>query len=153
MSEEPRYAVIIDVKAPESATIYDHVNLYDCEIGPETKIDAFVYIEEGVTIGAKCTLRPFVFVPTGVEIGDGVFVGPGVTFTNDRYPSVSGDWEVEKTIIEDRVGIGAGATILPGVTIGENAIIGAGTVVTDDIPPRTTVAGNPHRIINDCNDN
>lgn len=149
MTEDPQHAVVADVDAHESTKIHDHVNLYDCEIGPETKIDAFVYIEEDVVIGAKCTIRPFVFLPTGVEIGDEVFIGPGVQFTNDRYPSTSGNWKLEETVVKDHVGIGAGVTILPGVTIGENAIIGSGTVVTDDVPPGTTIIGNPPRIINE----
>lgn len=143
MTDGPNHAVIRDADIASSATIYDHVNLFGCEIGAGSKIDAFVYIEEDVVIGQDCTVRPFTFIPTGVVIGDGVFVGPNVTFTNDKYPSVSGEWTLEKTVIEDNVGIGAGATILPGVTIGEGAIIGAGSVVVNNVPPNTTVAGNP----------
>lgn len=147
MTNDSKFAVVSDADIAESATIYDHVNLYGCEIGAGTKVDAFVYIEENVVIGENCTIRPFVFIPTGVRIEDGVFVGPSVTFTNDRYPSVSGDWTLEETCIEEGVGIGAGATILPGVTIGQDAIVGAGAVVTDDVPPNTTVAGNPARVV------
>lgn len=151
MSENPRHSVVANVDAHESTEIYDHVNLYNCEIGPGTKIDAFVYIEEDVVVGANCTIRPFVFVPTGIKIGDEVFIGPGVVFTNDRYPAVSDNWEMEETVVADRVGIGAGVTILPGVTIGEGAIIGSGTVVTDNVPPNTTVVGNPMRVIENGN--
>lgn len=147
MSERSRFSVVEDADIDDSATVYDHVNLYECQVGAGTKIDAFVYLEEDVVVGRDCTLRPFVFVPTGVRIGDGVFVGPNVTFTNDRYPSVSGEWTLEETIVEDGVGIGAGATILPGITIGENAIVGAGSVVTDDVSPDSTVVGNPAREI------
>jgi acetyltransferase-like isoleucine patch superfamily enzyme len=147
MSGNQEYAMIADAEVAESATVYDQVNLYGCEVGENTKIDAFVYVEEDVTIGDDCTLRPFVFVPTGVTIGDGVFVGPGVTFTNDRYPSVSGDWELEETVVEEGAGIGAGATILPGVSIGADALVGAGSVVTEDVAPGTTVAGNPAQVI------
>lgn len=142
MSEQ-KYAITDGAKIHESANVYDHVNLYKCEIGAETKVDAFVYIEEDVTIGNNCTIRPFVFIPTGVNIEDDVFIGPSVTFTNDRYPQTTGDWKLERTTVEQGASIGAGATILPGVKISENAIIAAGAVVTDDIAPGTTVAGNP----------
>lgn len=147
MTDGPEHAVVEEADIADSANVYDHVNLYGCEIGAGSKIDAFVYIEEDVVIGQDCTVRPFSFIPTGVVIGDGVFVGPNVTFTNDRHPSVSGDWTLEETIVEDRVGIGAGATILPGVTIHRDAIVGSGAVVTDDVPPDTTVVGNPARAI------
>lgn len=147
MSRTREYAVITDADVAESATVYDQVNLYGCDVGENTKIDAFVYVEEDVTIGDDCTIRPFVFVPTGVTIGDGVFVGPGVTFTNDRYPSVDGDWELEETVVEEGAGVGAGATILPGVTVGAGALVGAGAVVTSDVPAGATVAGNPARVV------
>lgn len=145
MIDDPRYAVIEDVSLGEDCTIRDHVNLYGCEIGSGTKVDAFVYIEEDVIVGENCSIRPFVFIPTGVEIGDRVFVGPGVMFTNDRYPSIDSDWELEETLIEDGVGIGAGTVIAPGITIGEGALVGAGSVVTRDVPPETTVFGSPAR--------
>lgn len=143
MNRDTDYAKIVAANVDETATIYDQVNLYSCTIGPETKIDAFVYIEENVTIGANSIIRPFVFIPTGVTIGDNVFIGPNVTFTNDRYPATERDWEMEETIIEDNVAIGAGVTVLPGVTISRGATVGAGAVVVNDVPPETTVAGNP----------
>lgn len=141
------FAIVNDADIGEDAVIYDQVNLYGCEIGENTKVDAFVYIEEDVVVGDNCTLRPFVFIPTGVTIGDDVFVGPNVTFTNDVYPSVDGEWELLETTVEDGVGIGAGVTVCPDVRIGENAIVGAGAVVVDDVPPDTIVAGNPARVI------
>jgi acetyltransferase-like isoleucine patch superfamily enzyme len=146
-NDDPRYAIISNADIADSASIYDHVNLYGCEIGPGTKIDAFVYIEEEVVVGRDCILRPFVFVPTGIEIGDEVFIGPHVTFTNDPTPSISRDWELHETVVKSEAAIGAGATILPGVTIGRGAMVGAGALVTKNVSPGSTVAGNPARVI------
>jgi acetyltransferase-like isoleucine patch superfamily enzyme len=111
------------------------------------KIDAYVYIEEGVTIGDKCKIRPFVFIPTGVTIEDGVFIGPNVSFTNDKYPQSNGDWSLLKTRIKRFASIGAGCTINPGVTIGENALIGSGSVVTRNIPSNAVAVGNPAQVV------
>ncbi|MFB6176230.1 MAG: acyltransferase [Halobaculum sp.] len=141
----PNHAVVTDVTTGEDVDLYDQVNLYGCEIGDGTKIDAFVYVEEDVEIGADCIVRPFTFIPTGVTIGDEVFIGPQVTFTNDRYPAVEGDWVLRETTVGDRVAVGAGATVGPGVEIGHDAMIGAGAVVLDDVSPATTVVGNPAR--------
>ena len=143
----PRYAIIKDVKIGTGAKIYDQVNLYKCEIGEGTKIDAFVYIEGGVKIGKNVKIRPFTFIPTGVIIEDDVFIGPGVMFTNDKYPRTRGEWKLLKTIVKKGASIGAGAVILPGITIGENALVGAGSVVTKNVPPNTIVAGNPARVV------
>jgi UDP-2-acetamido-3-amino-2,3-dideoxy-glucuronate N-acetyltransferase len=121
--------------------------LYKCKIGKKCKISSFVYIEEGVSIGDNCKIRPFVFIPTGVTIGNNVFVGPGVIFTNDKYPRVSGNWKVLKTVIGDDVSIGAGAVILPGLSIGKNTLIGAGAVVTKSVPSNVVVAQNPAVIV------
>lgn len=143
MDRNQNYAVVTDAEIGEGSQIYDQVNLYGCTIGRETKIDAFVYIEEDVVIGDNCTVRPFTFIPEGVTIGDGVFVGPGVTFTNDMYPTTDGEWELQKTVVEDDAGIGAGAVILPGITIGSGALIGAGSIVTEDVSPGSAVVGNP----------
>jgi len=147
MERRQRYSVIVDCEIGEGTVIYDQVNLYKCKIGRNCKIDAFVYIEEGVEIGDECKIRPFVFIPTGVKIGNRVFVGPGVIFTNDKYPKVKGEWELRETIVEDDVSIGAGVVILPGVRIGRGALIGAGAVVTKDVPPNAVVVGIPARVI------
>lgn len=142
---ESRFSVITNPDIGKGCDIYDQVNIYRSEIGDNTKIDAFVYIEEGVTIGNNCTIRPFTFIPSGVKIGDDVFIGPHVTFTNDNKPSVSDDWEKEETKVEDNASIGAGAVINPGITIGHGAMVGSGSVVTRDVPPEATVFGNPAR--------
>lgn len=142
---DAEYAVITDALFGDDVDVYDQVNLYGCEFGDGTKVDAFVYVEEDVVVGARCTIRPFTFIPTGVTLGDEVFVGPNVTFTNDRRPSVSGKWELEETTVGDGAAIGAGATIGPGVEIGEEALVGAGAVVLEDVDTGTTVVGNPAR--------
>lgn len=145
----PDYAVIKNAKFGKDVKIYDQVNLYGCEVGDNTKIDSFVYIEEGVKIGSNVKIRPFTFIPEGVTIEDDVFIGPNVTFTNDRYPKSKGDWKLEKTSVGRGASIGAGSVILPGLTIGENSLVGAGSVVTKDVPPNTVVAGNPAKKIRD----
>jgi len=139
----PDYSVIKGAKIGKGARIYDQVNLYGCDIGENTKIDSFVYIEEGVKIGKNVKVRPFTFIPEGVTIEDDVFIGPGVTFTNDKYPRSLGDWEKLRTVVKKGASIGAGSVILPGITIGEGSMVGAGSVVTKDVPPGATVAGNP----------
>ena len=139
----PDYAVIKKAKIGKNARIYDQVNLYGCEIGENTKIDAFVYIEEGVKIGSNVKIRPFTFIPEGVTIEDDVFIGPNVTFTNDKYPRAKGEWKLLKTVVKKGASIGAASVILPGITIGERAMVGAGSVVTKDVPANTVVSGNP----------
>lgn len=130
------------------------VNLYDCEIGPGSKIGPFVEIQKNVTIGANCKISSHSFICEGVTVEDGVFIGHGVMFTNDIYPratTASGrlqggdDWTVVPTTVRSGASIGSNATILPGVTIGEGAIVGAGAVVTHDVPPGAVVAGVPAR--------
>jgi len=123
------------------------VNLDKCQIGRNCKIDAFVYIEEDVKIGDNCKIRPFVFIPNGVTIGDNVFIAPCVAFANDKYPRVSGQWKLMPIRVKNGASIGAGAIILPGVTIGEKSIVGAGAVVTKDVPDNAIVAGNPARVL------
>ncbi|OGR29737.1 MAG: acetyltransferase, partial [Desulfobacca sp. RBG_16_60_12] len=131
------------------------INLYGCEIGDETKIGAFVEIQKNASIGRRCKISSHTFICEGVTIEDNVFVGHGVTFINDSYPRATAagelqteaDWTVEKTIVKRGASIGSGATILSKVTIGENAIVGAGSVVTKDVPANTIVAGNPARVM------
>ena len=141
-----RFSIIKDVVVGPHSRIYDHVNLYKCHIGKESKIDAFVYVEEGVIIGDRVKIRPFTFIPSGVRIEDDVFIGPHVTFTNDKYPKINANWELLRTTIKRGASIGAGSVILP-VTIGKNSLVGAGSVVTKDVPDNVTVAGNPARVI------
>lgn len=132
----------------------DLVNLYGCRVGEGSRIGPFVEIQRGVVVGRNCKISSHAFLCTGVTIGDGVFVGHGVMFTNDTYPAaVDADgnlleedgWELKTTTVRDRVSIGSNATILPGVTINEGALVGAGAVVTRDIAPWTVVVGNPAR--------
>jgi len=143
----PKYSIIKKTKIDQSSRVYDQVNLYGCTIGKNTKIDAFVYVEEGVTIGDNCKIRPFVFIPTGVTIEDNVFIGPSVTFTNDKYPRAHGEWKLLETRVKKFASIGARSVINPGVTIGENALIGSGSVVTRDIPDNAIAFGNPARVV------
>jgi UDP-2-acetamido-3-amino-2,3-dideoxy-glucuronate N-acetyltransferase len=144
---DSRFSVISDVEIGEGTEIRDQVNLYKCRIGRDCKIESFVYIEEGVTIGDRCKIKPNVFIPTGVTVEDDVFIGPNTTFTNDRHPKSIGDWSLERTVIGKGASIGAHAVILPGVRIGKNSEVGAGSVVTKDVPDGVVVVGNPARII------
>lgn len=136
--------------------IQDFVNLYGCEIGDETRIGTFVEIQRGARIGARCKIQSHSFICEGVTIESEVFVGHNVTFINDRRPRATNgqgelktatDWICEKTVVKRGASIGSGATLLGGITIGEQATIGAGSVVTRDVPPFATVAGNPARIL------
>jgi acetyltransferase-like isoleucine patch superfamily enzyme len=141
-----------DVKLGRDVQLRDFVNLYGCEIGDETKIGTFVEIQKGAKIGARCKISSHTFICEGVTIETGVFVGHGVTFINDRYPRATtengklqtdADWHCQQTVVKQNASIGSGATLLGGVTIGENAIVGAGSVVTKNVPAGVTVAGNP----------
>jgi UDP-2-acetamido-3-amino-2,3-dideoxy-glucuronate N-acetyltransferase len=147
-----------DVTLGKNVQIFhpDQVNLYGCTIGDNTKIGAFVEIKEGAVIGANCKIQAFAFIPEGVTIEDDVFIGPHVSFTNDKYPKAvnsdgtlkkASDWSVRKTLVKKGAAIGAGAVILPGITIGAHATIGAGSVVTKNVPAGVTVIGNPARQI------
>jgi len=145
-----------DVKLGRDVRIHGFVNLYGCEIGDETRIGAFVEVQKGAKIGERCKISSHSFICEGVTIEDGVFVGHGVIFINDRYPRATngtsrlkgdGDWHCQNTLIKKGASIGSGATLLGGITVGENAIVGAGSVVTKDVPPNATVAGNPARIL------
>lgn len=151
-----------DVKTGKDVVIYhpELVNLYGCIIGDGCKIGAFVEIRKDVVIGKNVKIQAFAFIPEGITIEDNVFIGPHVCFTNDRYPRATkqngmlleeGDWRLERTIIKEGASIGANATILCGVTIGKNSIIGAGAVVTKDVQQYTIVAGNPAKFLNYCN--
>jgi UDP-2-acetamido-3-amino-2,3-dideoxy-glucuronate N-acetyltransferase len=153
----PNYARIApDVKLGREVKIHAFVNLYGCEIGDETRIGTFVEIQKGAKIGARCKISSHTFICEGVTIESGVFVGHGVIFINDRYPrAVSGvgqlktesDWDCQKTVVKQGAAIGSGSTLLGGITIGENAMVGAGSVVTRDVPANATVAGNPAKIL------
>ncbi len=147
MRRRPKYSILKNSRIAESSRVYDQVNLYGCTIGKNTKIDAFVYVEEGVTIGDNCKIRPFVFIPTGVTIEDNVFIGPSVTFTNDKYPKAHGEWKLLETRVKSFASIGARSVINPGVTIGEHALVGSGSVVTRDIPDNAIAFGNPARVV------
>ena len=147
MRSSSKYSIIKDVEAGKGTKIYDHVNIYKCKIGRNCKIEAYVYIEGGVVIGNNCKIKPFVFIPTGVTIEDDVFIGPNVTFTNDKYPRAHGEWKLLETRVKRGASIGANSVILPGLTVGEYALIGAGTVVTKNVPDYAIVTGNPGRIV------
>lgn len=145
-----------DVKLGRDVKIHAFVNLYGCEIGDESRIGTFVEIQKGARIGRRCKISSHTFICEGVTIEDEVFVGHGVTFINDRYPRATNpdgspqteaDWSCQQTLVKRGACIGSGATILGDLTIGENAIVGAGSVVTKDVPPNATVAGNPARVI------
>jgi acetyltransferase-like isoleucine patch superfamily enzyme len=145
-----------DVKLGRDVQIYGFVNLYGCEIGDETKIGCFVEIQKGAKIGARCKISSHTFICEGVVLEAGVFVGHGVTFINDRYPKATSstgelqteaDWTCQRTLVKSGASIGSGATLLGGITVGENAIVGAGSVVLHDVPAEATVAGNPARVI------
>jgi acetyltransferase-like isoleucine patch superfamily enzyme len=149
-------SVTADVKLGANVKLFNFVNLYGCEIGDNTKIGTFVEIQKNARIGANCKISSHTFVCEGVTIEDDVFVGHGVVFINDSYPRATGsggglqtekDWKVETTLIKKGASIGSGATILANVTIGERAIVGAGSVVTKDVPANTIVAGNPARVL------
>jgi acetyltransferase-like isoleucine patch superfamily enzyme len=151
------YACIApDVKLGQNVKLGKFINLYGCEIGDETKIGAFVEIQKNASVGRRCKISSHTFICEGVTIEDHVFVGHGVVFINDSYPRATtpdgslqteSDWKVERTLVKTGASIGSGATVLANVTIGERAIIGAGAVVTRDIPPDSVVAGNPARVL------
>jgi len=145
-----------DVKLGRDVRVHAFVNLYGCEIGDETSIGTFVEIQKGVKIGARCKIQSHSFICEGVTIEDEVFVGHNVNFLNDRFPRATNadgtrkteaDWTLERTLVKRRAAVGTGAVILPGLTIGAEAIVGAGSVVTQDVPDRATVVGNPARLL------
>ena len=153
---DPYLAIAPDVKLGKNVKLSKFINMYGCEIGDETKIGTFVEIQKNVKVGKRCKISSHTFICEGVTIEDNVFIGHGVMFTNDVYPRAttpSGelqtekDWKVETTLVKKGASIGSGATILPRVTIGEHAMVGAGSVVTRNVPPRTIVWGTPARVL------
>lgn len=145
-----------DVRLGINVKIRDFVNLYGCEIGDNTKVGTFVEIQKGAKIGRNCKISSHTFICEGVTIEDEVFVGHNVTFINDAFPRATTedgklqteqDWVCVPTLVKTRASIGSSATLLCGITIGENAIVGAGSVVTKDVPANTIVAGNPARLL------
>ncbi len=136
-----------DTVIGEGTVIWNFVNLWGCKIGRDCVISSFVEIGRGVEVGDRCKIEAFVYIPPGVRIEDEVFIGPGVVFTNDRYPVAFGGFKLMRTLVKRGASIGARAVILPGITIGERAVVGAGSVVTKDVPPETVVAGVPARPI------
>jgi acetyltransferase-like isoleucine patch superfamily enzyme len=156
VSETPFVVIAPDVKLGKNVRFSKFINLYGCSIGDGTKIGAFVEIQKNSSVGANCKISSHTFICEGVTIEDNVFVGHNVAFINDTYPRAANpdgtlqteaDWKVESTVVKKGASIGSGSTILANLTIGEGAIVGAGSVVTKDVPPRTIAAGNPARVL------
>jgi acetyltransferase-like isoleucine patch superfamily enzyme len=148
--------IAADVKLGKDVRLAKFINLYGCSVGDETKIGTFVEIQKNASVGRRCKISSHTFICEGVTIEDHVFIGHGVTFVNDSYPRATTatgelqtqqDWKVETTVVKKGASIGSGATILANVTIGERAIVGAGAVVTRDVPADAIVAGNPARVL------
>ena len=144
------------VKLGRDVKLSKFINLYGCEIGDETKIGAFVEIQKNASVGKHCKISSHTFICEGVTIEDNVFVGHSVAFINDSYPRATtaegglqteSDWKVERTLVKKGASIGSGCTIMANITIGENALVGAGSVVTKDVPANAIVAGNPARFL------
>jgi acetyltransferase-like isoleucine patch superfamily enzyme len=153
-ANEAAHRLIDDVAFGEGVVVCSFTNLYGCRIGPRTRIGTFVEVQRGAEIGADCKIQSHTFICDGVRIEDRAFVGHGVTFVNDKFPRATNeagalqteaDWKLLATIVEGGASIGSGATILGGVRIGREATVGAGSVVTRDVDPGQTVAGNPAR--------
>lgn len=150
-----------DVRLGKDVKLSKFINLYGCTVGDNTKIGAFVEVQKNASIGRNCKISSHTFICEGVSIEDDVFIGHNVTFVNDKYPRATSkggglqteaDWKVEPTVVKKGASIGSGATILGNVTIGENAIVGAGSTVTRDVPANSIVAGNPARLKRKIND-
>ena len=152
----PYVCIAPDVKLGQDVRLSKFINLYGCEVGDQTKIGAFVEIQKNATVGKRCKISSHTFICEGVAIEDNVFIGHGVMFINDSYPRATAadgklqteaDWKVERTVVKKGASIGSGATILSNLSIGENAIVGAGSVVTKDVPPNSIVVGNPAKVL------
>ncbi len=145
-----------NVKIERGTKIWHYCNLYGCEIGKNSQVGSYSEIKQGAKIGDECRMQSYIFIPEGTKIGNRVFIGPRVTFLNDKYPSsagaISGNWNLEAVVVEDDVSIGGGVTILPGVKIGKGSVIGAGSNVTKDVIKYSIVCGNPARIIGNTRD-
>ena len=162
-SGEPTTRLIADnVKLGKNVKIYAFTNLYGCELGDDVKVGTFVEIQKGARIGNRCKISSHSFLCEGVVLEEEVFIGHGVMFTNDRLPRATAadgklqtdaDWHCESTIIKKGASIGSGATLLCGITVGERALVGAGSVVTKDVPKNAVVAGNPAKVLRYLPDN
>ena len=155
-SNDAPYRLIDDVEFGEGVVVFSFANLYGCKIGDHTRVGTFVEIQRGAVVGANCKVQSHTFICDGVTIEDDVFVGHGVLFINDRSPRATtgqgvlqtdSDWVLEPTLIRRGASLGSGAVILGGVTVGEQALVGAGAVVTRDVPAETVVVGNPARVL------
>jgi acetyltransferase-like isoleucine patch superfamily enzyme len=156
LSPHEYVSITPDVKLGKGVKLARFINLYGCEIGDETKVGTFVEIQKNARVGRRCKISSHTFICEGVTIEDHVFIGHGVTFVNDSFPRATtpagelqtgSDWKVETTLVKRGASIGSGATILSNVTIGERAIVGAGSVVTRDVPANAIVAGNPAKVL------
>ena len=161
-NEIPYRLVADNVKLGKNVKIFAFTNLYGCEIGDDSKIGTFVEIQKGARVGSRCKVSSHSFLCEGVILEDEVFIGHGVMFTNDRLPRATAtdgklqteaDWKCESTVIKKGASIGSGATLLCGITVGERAIVGAGSVVTKDVPRNAVVAGNPAKVLRYLPDN
>jgi acetyltransferase-like isoleucine patch superfamily enzyme len=156
MKSQDTLRIASNVRLGNQVEMHGFVNLYGCEIGDGTRIGCFVEIQKHAVVGAHCKISSHSFICEGVTLEDEVFIGHGVMFSNDRYPratrsdgslKTSDDWECQRTLVKRGASIGSGTILLGGLVIGENAIIGAGSVVTADVPANATVAGNPARLL------